>query len=328
MNQIFFYRIKVVIGSVWGKIHIFDEISYSLVKSFLAHTAQINQIKELPNGLVATCSWDQTAKIWNSSSVRSSNKNVWNLTLTYTGHNGVVYALEYVNTNTMASCSSDLTIKIWSIKTGATLRTIQRSADTFTLCLLNNGFHLAAAGDSMGDISIFDINAGTLISTLQGHNKSVSDLEVIGSDLLASSSWDLTIRIWNLTRNDCKFVLLGHSSEVLGLKMLSLDVLASGSYDSNVKLWNVTSGSLSRSIQIECTQKFFEFLNSHTLVCNNDSKSQLIIWDWNTEKVLKAIYINSRSIPSFRAYSVLQQVTAKGKHKPYIFQLISFQINF
>ena len=90
--------------------------------------------------------------------------------------------------------------------------------------------------------------------SLQGHTNRVNDLVLLNSnDLLASSSNDKTVRIWNLTKSnnvqyEIVFNLTGHSSNVQGLKLVSSDLLASGSLDKTVILWNITNGTLYKTL--------------------------------------------------------------------------------
>ena len=65
------------------------------------------RLKQLPNGLVASASDDQTVKIW-------SPTTDWSLIRTYTKHTSYVYGLEYISStdNTIASGSEDGTIQI------------------------------------------------------------------------------------------------------------------------------------------------------------------------------------------------------------------------
>ena len=69
-------------------------------------------------------------------------------------------------------------------------------------------------------------------------------LTMINNELLASSSGDSTIRIWNLTTNSLKYNMSGHTSAIRVLKILSSDVIASGSDDYTIKIWNFTNGTL------------------------------------------------------------------------------------
>jgi WD40 repeat protein len=100
--------------------------------------------------------------------------------------------------------------------------------------MLNNNIQLAASL-VYGGINIYNINDGKRISYLKGHKSLVFDLVQLSADLLASSSRDQTVRIWNLTTNTCKFILTGHTRWVSGLKQITSNILASGSSDATIK---------------------------------------------------------------------------------------------
>jgi WD40 repeat protein len=266
------------------------------LKSFQAHTQQINRIKQSPcnSEYAATCSYDFTAKIWNIS-----NPFNWSLIRTYKNHNQAVLGLEWINENTIASGSDDLTIKIWSIKTGETKLTISTGDIVYSLKLFSNGFHLAC-GIQSGNINIYDINNnGSLISTLVGHALSygVNDLILLNNDLLASSSSDRTIRIWNLTTNSTKFILQGHTSNVNGLKLVSSEILASGSTDIEIKLWNITNGKCIRNLTghtgyIYNSIDLFKS-NSQTLVSGGYHDRLIKIWNITTGECLRTFSTDS-----------------------------------
>jgi WD40 repeat protein len=173
---------------------------------------------------VATGSYDNTTKIWNVSTP------CWSLIRTYTGHTKTINGLEFINEDTIATGSSDNLIQIWSISSGNNIRTINAFSVVYSLQLLNKEFYLAA-GLNNNKLSIFNINNGSLITTLVGHIAAIFGLELLSSDLLASSgdTPDNTVRIWNLTTNTLKFNLTGHTLSVRGLKLISFDVMVSGS---------------------------------------------------------------------------------------------------
>jgi WD40 repeat protein len=233
---------------------------------------------------VATCSYDRTVKIWNISN--------WTLIRNFTNHVNAVLGLEWINEDTIASGGYDNIIQIWSIKTAETKLTINTGEVVISLKLLTNGFYLASGLES-GQINIYDIkNNGSLISILVGHAiaNGVNDLILLSNDLLASSSSDKAIRIWNLTTNSTKFILQGHTERVDGLKLVSCDILASGSSDFSIKLWNITNGKLIRTL----TGHFYYILNSidflsnsQTLVSGGYSGDQSIkIWNITTGQCL------------------------------------------
>ena len=91
---------------------------------------------------------------------------------------------------------------------------------------------------------------------LSGHKWHISELEFSPGGLhLASSSWDKTLRIWDLSTLESVFVLRHHRSPVTCLSWQPgvgtagcLGVLASGSADSTVALWSGETGKLLQSL--------------------------------------------------------------------------------
>jgi len=271
-----------VIGDSNGQIQIYNSSPLSLVNSFQAHSNTINRIKQSPfktntnTKYVATCSEDNTVKIWNVSS--SSN---WTLKTTYSQHSSYIYALEWLDNDTLASAGwTDKTIKLWFTSTGQTKRTIQTNQNVLSLKLLNTNIHLAAGVGY--DINIYNTNDGNLVSSLKGHSGWMRDLVQISDDLLASSSNDRTVCIWDLTTNKCKFILTGHTSSVYGLEQITSSILASGSYEQ-IKLWDITSGQLIRTLtgHTNYIKWSIDLLNSQTLVSGSGDRT-IKLWNWST----------------------------------------------
>jgi WD40 repeat protein len=284
-----------VIGDVNGQIQIYNFSSLSLVNSFEAHSNYINRIKQSPfnTNYVATCSGDATVKIWNLSSSFD-----WTLITTYSQHSYPVVGLEWSDNDTLASGPDDGTIKLWSMTTSQTKRTIQTNQAVWSLTVLNTNIHLAA-GFYLGDINIYNMNDGNLVSSLKGHSSHVYDLVQISADLLASSSNDKTVRIWDLTTNTCKFNLTGHTDGVLGLKQITSNILASGSWDRTIKLWDTTTGQLIRTLTGHTNSIGFsvDLLNSQTLV-SGSGDGTIKLWNWSTGECLSTIQTQGSGIQS------------------------------
>ena len=75
---------------------------------------------------------------------------------------------------------------------------------------------------------------------LHGHNHFVSDV-VISSDgqFALSSSWDHTLRLWDLNTGMTTRRFVGHTSDVLSVSFSADNrQIVSGSRDRTIKLWN------------------------------------------------------------------------------------------
>ncbi len=269
-----------MIGDTNGLIQAFDE-NFGLLHSFQAHASHIRRIEYLPNGYVATCSDDTSAKVW------LPTKPNWMLIQTYKNHSSWVNALEYINNDALATGSHDRTIKIWSICTGQTNRIISTGSTVYSLQLLSNGFHLAAG--MVGKIIIYDIFTGLKFGSQLNGIGNVFNLELLCKDLLASASQDKSVRIWNLTTYSEKFNLIGHKKSVFGLKLISRGVLASASYDSNIILWNFTTGSFIRSLTGHQSSIVYsiDLLSDGQKLVSGSFDNTIKVWNIHTGKRLQ-----------------------------------------
>jgi WD40 repeat protein len=248
----------------------------------------INRIKQSPfnKDLVATCSDQNNVIIWNATTTTSN----WNFISNYGGHTSNVNDLEWIDQNTIASGSNDKSIKIWSRITSTTTRSINANIEVYCLQLFSNGFHLAG-GLHSGQIKIYNVNDGNEISTLSGHTDLVRDLALTNNGhLLASSSNDLKICIWDSITNTLKFTLTGHSNNVYGLKMISNEILASGSADKSIILWNITNGNQIR--RLPNTHEIYwsvDLLNDAVTLVSGSSDQKIELWNVNHGSLLSSI---------------------------------------
>ncbi len=153
-----------------------------------------------------------------------------------------------------------------------------------------------AAGLGNGEINIYSINDGNLVSSLKGHSSVVYDLVQLSDELLASSSWDHTVRIWDLTTNRFKFVLTGHIDSVYGLKQITPSILASGSWDKKIKLWD-TSNRLEIRALTGHTSGIYRSLdlidNGGQILVSGGLDRTIRKWNWKTGNLLSTIETGS-----------------------------------
>ncbi len=290
MNFIF----KVAIGDFNGTLKVYYGNSFTSTTTLQAHTDAIWRIKQSPfKNYVATGSYDNTTKIWDPS-----NNTNWQAIRSYRGHSNVVPGIEFLSDgDRIATGSYDQTIQIWSISTGQTQRIIYTDAGVVSLKLLGNGIYLAC-GFRNGYIQIYNLNTGAIFTNLTGHSSNVRDLVLISNNnspngLLASSSQDTTVRIWDLNTYTIKFVLSGHTDIVYGLRQINTDILCSGSYDKTIKVWSISSGQLLRTLTGHSGEVYWSIdmlTDGNQTLVSGAYDSTVKMWNVQTGHCLNTIY--------------------------------------
>ena len=105
-----------------------------------------------------------------------------------------------------------------------------------------DGTRLAVSSSS--GIWLYDTSTGAEVVLLQGHAGVVYSVSFSpDGQILASGSWDMTVRLWDVANGEEQAVLEGHTDRVPSVSFSSDgQILASGSWDQTVRLWDVASG--------------------------------------------------------------------------------------
>ena len=234
------------------------------------HTERITALAVLPNGLLASGSYDKTIKLWTTSGACEK---------TLLGHTSWVLALTVLPNGLLVSGSDDRTIKLWTAS-GKCEKTLSEHTygAVYALTVLPNGLLASGHGYLENSIKLWDVLSGRCVTTLSGHTYSVLALAVLPSGLLASGSGDSTIKLWTTSETyemtlswrahthalavlpngllassgdedytiklwteagERAMTLLGHAGEVNALTVLPNGLLASGSSDETIKLWDI-----------------------------------------------------------------------------------------
>jgi U3 small nucleolar RNA-associated protein 13 len=91
--------------------------------------------------------------------------------------------------------------------------------------------------------SLVEVTSATM--TVMGHQKYINVVRVSPNDkMIASSSQDKTIKIWNSSDLMLVLTLTGHKKGVWDCSFSPVDkLLVSASGDKTVKVWNLTNGT-------------------------------------------------------------------------------------
>ncbi|KAM4677518.1 apoptotic protease-activating factor 1 isoform 1-T2 [Discoglossus pictus] len=212
--------------------------SSTKIADFNAHLSWVHCVKFSPEGSsFLTCSDDQTVKLWETSKVCEPSATTLRLEfdVSFNGEEVLVLAAD----------KGDHLLLI-NGKSGDVVCQSSAQDSCITSCCLSVDQRLAAAGDQIGRVKVFDVSSGTILQQLNSHNSTVQHCQFTsdGTQLISCSD-DSTIRIWTWQSGQ-SMLLEGHKEAVKCFRLLQNSKLLSWSFDGTVKIWDVTSGQIER----------------------------------------------------------------------------------
>lgn len=170
------------------------------------------------------------------------------------GHGGPVRAIVEPadpSGKTLVTAGFDHSVIRWALD-GETARTVLRAHDgpLSALAALPDG-GVASAGDD-GRIVIWGAEATEPVRVLAGHEGPISSLAVSpDGTLIASASWDRSVRVWRLTDGAEVQRFTGHQDNVNGVGFTPDGAaVVSAGYDATVRVWPLAAGRQAETITL------------------------------------------------------------------------------
>jgi WD40 repeat protein len=245
------------------------------------HLAQVNALELINATHLASGSDDSTVKVWELATgactltINTRGKErikalkllssgylagggdisfdiyIWSLTngsliQKLAAHNGRINTIAALSDGDFATGADDQRVIIWSLNFTRKFTLI--AADAVN-CIkqLPNGNLAGVINHFRDNFYIWNLSSLTH-SVINAHTKPARSVEVLSNGDIATSSDDLSIKIWSANNFSLVLTLNGHRQPIRVLKLLPNGLLASGSDDSLIKLWNTTNGTLVRDL--------------------------------------------------------------------------------
>jgi WD40 repeat protein len=145
-------------------------------------------------------------------------------------------------------------------------------------------------GDASPIITIWNLKLKAQIQQLRGHVSQVSALIQVRDSVLASGSFDCSIKIWNSANGQLLKNLTDHTDRVYGLALVKKSQsLISCSEDTTIKMWNTTSGINIRTLTGHQEYVFCICVFSDRSLASTSGDKTIRIWNTTNRKDIKTL---------------------------------------
>ncbi len=186
-----------------------------------------------------------------------------------------------------------------------------------SLTFSHDSRHLISGGKD-SRVTIWDLGTGKSIREIRAHRDDVTDVAINASNIIASSSKDRTVKIWDFNGVLIKD-LTGHRREVMAVDF-SHDGqrVVSGSADGTVKEWDVLKGTETLSINAhDGWVRTVAYNHNSTLIASGGDDGKINIWNRSNGQLQNTIIAHSKWLENL-SFSPDGKYVASGGHDNYL----------
>jgi WD40 repeat protein len=300
---------KVVAGSdkqilkLW---QVEEHNNYQLIQTIQGYNNSVWSVAFSPDGKTfASGGSDKTVNLWNMpTEVESSSA----ISLSQQ-HQKSIRAIAFSPDGTfLASGSEDKIIRLWERETGKCRLPLMGHTDCVWSVAFSPNGQILASGSADQTIRLWDIicdRSSALFykvsrcRILSGHESWVLSVTFSpDGKVLATSSADQTIRLWDVSTGECLKTFLGHKGLIWSVAF-SLDgkTLASACEDQTVRCWNIDTGECYQTLQGHNSLVWSVAFNPQNKLLASASVDQTIrLWDMITGQCINVLQGHKSSV--------------------------------
>lgn len=234
-------------ASKLGQLLVWEWQSESYVLKQQGHYFDMNTLSYSSDGqYIATGGDDGKIKIWNTVSGFCF--------VTFSEHSSAISAVEFAKQGqVLFSASLDGTVRAFDLVRYRNFRTFTSPSPVqfSSLAVDDSGEVVAAGSTDSFQIFMWSVQTGKLLDVLSGHEGPVSSLAFSpAGNILASGSWDKSVRLWNVFDRSHAVEPFSMSADVLALAFRSDgQELAASSLDGQIIFLDVSQGKQTNLIE-------------------------------------------------------------------------------
>ncbi|WP_437477905.1 AAA family ATPase [Sorangium sp. So ce1014] len=283
---------RAVSASYDKTLKVWDVVNSRLLAVIAGHGDWVVACAISPDGeRIVSASHDKTLKVWDVVSGRVLS--------TLEGHSAGVYACTISpDGQRVVSGSGDGTLKVWDVASGHLPSSFEGHSAEVTSCAISSDSERIVSASSDATLKVWDVASGRLLSALgdspragtpQRHRDKVTGCAISpDGKRIVSSSYDKTLRVWDIASGQLLSIIEGHGDWVMACA-ISPDGqrVVSASSDTTLKLWDLASGKL-----LSTLMGHGDWVNSCAIspdgerIVSASEDQTLKVWDLSTARLL------------------------------------------